>query len=71
MYDFVFVNVNLQQVGGCAQGIGNLFAAMVMGLARNPSMKEDLFTYTLIGMAFLELLAMGVIIIALMLLYSE
>ena len=44
---------------------------MVMGLARNPSMKEDLFTYTLIGMAFLELLAMGVIIIALMLLYSE
>jgi len=58
-------------VGGCAQGIGQLFAAMVMGLARNPSMKEDLFTYTLIGMGFLEFLALGVVLIAMMLLYSE
>merc|ERR1719229_336067 len=30
-------------VGGCAQGIGQLFAALVVGMARNPSMKEDLF----------------------------
>eukprot|EP00444_Apocalathium_aciculiferum_P010093 CAMPEP_0183385546 /NCGR_PEP_ID=MMETSP0370-20130417/1558_1 /TAXON_ID=268820 /ORGANISM="Peridinium aciculiferum, Strain PAER-2" /LENGTH=116 /DNA_ID=CAMNT_0025563595 /DNA_START=67 /DNA_END=413 /DNA_ORIENTATION=+ len=44
-------------VGGCAQGIGQLFAALVVGMARNPSMKEDLFTYTLIGMGFLEFLA--------------
>merc|ERR1719270_2288381 len=36
-------------VGGCAQGIGQLFAALVVGMARNPSMKEDLFTYTLTG----------------------
>merc|ERR1719378_267359 len=44
-------------VGGCAGGIGQLFAALVVGIARNPSMKEDLFTYTLIGMGFLEFLA--------------
>merc|ERR1712146_158543 len=31
-------------VGGCAGGIGQLFAALVVGIARNPSMKEDLFT---------------------------
>ena len=36
-------------VGGCASGIGQLFAALVVGIARNPSMKEDLFTYLLIG----------------------
>ena len=29
--------------------MGNLFAGMVMGIARNPSMKDDLFTYTFIG----------------------
>mmetsp|Transcript_55335 Transcript_55335/g.179442 ORF Transcript_55335/g.179442 Transcript_55335/m.179442 type:complete len:142 (+) Transcript_55335:253-678(+) len=40
-------------------------------LARNPSMKEDLFTYTLIGMGFLEFLAIVVILIAGLLLYSE
>lgn len=58
-------------VGGCAQGIGQLFAALVVGIARNPSMKEDLFTYTLIGMGFLEFLALGVILISFLLLYSE
>ncbi|KAF4693476.1 hypothetical protein FOZ60_010893 [Perkinsus olseni] len=58
-------------VGGCAQGIGQLFAALVVGIARNPSMKEDLFTYTLIGMGFLEFLAILVILIAGVLLYSE
>ena len=31
--------------------MGNLFAGMVMGIARNPSMKDDLFTYTFIGKA--------------------
>merc|ERR1719343_1820012 len=58
-------------VGGCAQGIGQLFAALVVGMARNPSMKEDLFTYTLIGIGFLEFLAIVVILIAGLLLYSE
>merc|ERR1712079_561130 len=58
-------------VGGCAQGIGQLSAALVVGMARNPSMKEDLFTYTLIGMGFLEFLAIVVILIAGLLLYSE
>merc|ERR1712086_109271 len=57
-------------VGGCAQGIGQLFGCLVVGMARNPSMREDLFTYTLIGMGFLELLAIIVILIAGMLLYS-
>ena len=52
-------------------GIGQLFAALVVGMARNPSMKEDLFTYTLIGMGFLEFLAIVVILVAGLLLYSE
>merc|ERR1711964_148844 len=42
--------ISLVAVGGCAGGIGQLFGALVVGIARNPSMKEDLFTYTLIGM---------------------
>merc|ERR1712224_642334 len=63
--------ITMVAVGGCAQGIGQLFAALVVGMARNPSMKEDLFTYTLIGMGFLEFLAIVVILIAGVLLYSE
>eukprot|EP00919_Chromeraceae_sp_WS-2016_P036524 GHVR01086747.1.p1 GENE.GHVR01086747.1~~GHVR01086747.1.p1 ORF type:complete len:164 (+),score=47.12 GHVR01086747.1:37-528(+) len=62
--------VALVAVGGVAQGIGALFAALVAGTARNPSIKEDLFTYTLIGMGFLELLAIVVVLMSAMLLYS-
>lgn len=63
--------IALVAVGGCAGGIGQLFGALVVGIARNPSMKEDLFTYTLIGMGFLEFLALVVILFAVVLLYAE
>merc|ERR1712216_443237 len=63
--------ITMVAVGGCAQGIGQLFAALVVGMARNPSTKEDLFTYTLIGMGFLEFLAIVVIMMVGLLLYSE
>jgi len=63
--------ISLVAVGGCAGGMGTLFAGLVVGVARNPSMKDDLFTYTLIGMGFLEFLALVVIGFSVILLYSE
>ena len=62
--------VALVSVGGVAQGIGSLFAALVSGTARNPSIKEDLFTYTLIGMGFLEFLGIICVMMSAVLLYS-
>lgn len=50
--------IALVGVGGCAGGMGQVLAALVVGIARNPSMKEDLFTYTLIGLGILEILAL-------------
>lgn len=62
--------VALMSVGGVAQGIGNLFAALVSGTSRNPSVKEDLFTYTLIGMGFLEFLGIICVLMSAIMLYS-
>lgn len=62
--------IALMSVGGVAQGIGALFAALVSGTARNPSIKEDLFTYTLIGMGFLEFLGIICVLMSAVLLYS-
>ncbi|CDR97129.1 ATP synthase subunit C family protein, putative [Babesia bigemina] len=62
--------VALMSVGGVAQGIGNLFAALVSGTARNPSIKEDLFTYTLIGMGFLEFLGIVCVLMSAIMMYS-
>jgi len=60
----------LFSVGGVAQGIGTLFAALVSGTARNPSIKEDLFTYTLIGIGFLEFLGIICVMMSAVLLFS-
>lgn len=62
--------IALMSVGGVAQGIGSLFAALVSGTARNPAIKEDLFTYTLIGMGFLEFLGIICVLMSAVLLYS-
>lgn len=62
--------VALMSVGGVAQGIGQLFAALVSGTSRNPSIKDELFTYTLIGMGFLEFLGIVCIVLSVMFLYS-
>jgi len=58
-------------LGGVAQGIGSVFAAMVVGLARNPAIKDDLFAYTMIGFGMVELVMFVVIGLAMMLLLSE
>ena len=58
-------------VGGCAQGMGQVLAALVVGIARNPSMKEDLFTYTMIGMGLIEFFALIIMVTAGLLYFSE
>jgi hypothetical protein len=44
VYTFIFLLNCSSLVLVSSQGIGQLFAALVVGMARNPSMKEDLFT---------------------------
>jgi len=62
--------IALMSVGGVAQGLGTLFAALISGTARNPSIKEDLFTYTLMGIGFLEFMGIVSVAISMLLLYS-
>jgi len=58
-------------LGGVAQGVGSVFAALVVGTARNPAIKDDLFAYTMIGFGMVELIMFIVVIFAVMLLMSE
>lgn len=58
-------------LGGVAQGIGSVFAALVVGTARNPAIKDDLFAYTMIGFGMVELVMFIVLGLAVMLLVSE
>lgn len=58
-------------LGGVAQGIGSVFAALVVGTARNPAIKDDLFAYTMIGFGMVELIMFIVIIMSVLLMISE
>merc|ERR1719491_2678613 len=58
-------------MGGVAQGVGSVFAALVVGTARNPAIKDDLFAYTMIGFGMVELTMFIVILFAGALMTSE
>jgi F0F1-type ATP synthase membrane subunit c/vacuolar-type H+-ATPase subunit K len=55
---------------GAAVGIGLIFAALLNGVARNPSMQKTLFTYGMIGAALAELMGLASIGIALIFVFG-
>jgi F-type H+-transporting ATPase subunit c len=57
-------------VGGAAAGIGAVFGAFILGLARNPSLKQQLFTYTILGFALAEAMGLLALMMAFLLLYA-
>merc|ERR1711874_461204 len=44
-------------VAGSGAGIGSVFGSLIVGYARNPSLKQQLFSYAILGFALSE--AMG------------
>lgn len=57
-------------VAGSGAGIGTVFAGLITGYARNPSLKQQLFTYAIMGFALSEAIALFALMIAFLLLYA-
>ncbi|PSK34208.1 hypothetical protein B9Z65_8534 [Elsinoe australis] len=53
-------------LGGAAIGIGVVFAALLMGTARNPALRGQLFSYAILGFAFVEAMGLFDLMIAMM-----
>ncbi|HVO16546.1 MAG TPA: F0F1 ATP synthase subunit C, partial [Alphaproteobacteria bacterium] len=56
-------------VVGSGIGIGNIFAAFISAVGRNPAARGEVFTMTMLGFALVEALALFALIIALLLLF--
>jgi F-type H+-transporting ATPase subunit c len=56
-------------VAGSGAGIGNVFGALVIGFARNPSMKQQLFSYAILGFALSEAMGLFCLCMAVMILF--
>lgn len=57
-------------LAGAALGVGTIFSALINGVSRNPSLKQELFNLAILGFALTEALGLFAIMIALMLLYA-
>ena len=67
-----FVGVGLTTLGmlGAALGVGNVFVAVINGIARNPSTEGQLSKYGFIGAALAEAMGLFALVLALLIMYS-
>lgn len=54
---------------GAGVGIGIVFGALILGVARNPSLSGQLFSYAILGFAFSEATGLFSLMMAFLLLY--
>ncbi len=66
------IGAGLAAIGmvGAGIGIGNVFAAFIQSVGRNPSARGDVFTMTMLGFALVEAIALFALVIALISLFS-
>lgn len=67
-----YIGAGMATIGlaGAGMGIGIVFAGLITGVARNPSMKGQLFSYAILGFALSEATGLFALMIAFLLLYS-
>ena len=57
-------------VAGSGIGIGTVFGSLITGYARNPSLKQQLFSFAILGFALTEALGLFALMMALIFLYA-
>ncbi len=67
-----FIGVGLMAFGmlGAAIGVGNIFAAMLNGLARNPNAENKMAKYIYVGAGLAEAMGLFALVIALLLIFA-
>jgi len=51
-------------------GIGTVFGALVIGISRNPSLKDELFKMAILGFALTEAIALFSLMMAFLILFA-
>lgn len=66
------IGAGLASIGllGAGIGVGLVFAALISGTSRNPSVKSQLFTYAILGFSLVEALGLFSLMMSFLLLYS-
>jgi F-type H+-transporting ATPase subunit c len=67
-----YIGAGLATIGlaGAGVGIGTVFGALVIGISRNPSLKNELFRTAILGFALTEAIALFALMIVFLLLFA-
>jgi F-type H+-transporting ATPase subunit c len=67
-----FVGAGIATIGlaGAGVGIGVVFSALILGISRNPSLKDEMFRMAILGFALTEAIALFVLMIVFLLLFA-
>ena len=57
-------------LAGAGIGIGTVFGALVLGISRNPSLKDELFKMAILGFALTEAIALFALMMAVLILFA-
>lgn len=57
-------------VAGSGAGIGTVFGSLIIGYARNPGLKQQLFSYAILGFALSEAMGLFCLMMAFLLLFA-
>lgn len=67
-----FIGAGLASIGLCGAGvgIGMVFAALINAVSRNPSLRGQLFSYSILGFALAEATGLFALMVAFLVLFS-
>jgi F-type H+-transporting ATPase subunit c len=66
------IGAGLATIGlaGAGTGIGTVFGSLVLGISRNPKLKDELFKMAILGFALTEAIALFALMIAFLILFA-
>ena len=68
--NLIGAGIAVSAISGAGVGIGTVFGSLVIGYARNPGLKQQLFSYAILGFALSEAMGLFCLMMAFMLLFA-
>ncbi len=67
---YIGAGLAVSAISGAGTGLGSIFASLISAVARNPNLKDQLFSYAIFGFALTEAIALFGLIVSFLILFS-
>ena len=67
---YIGAGLAVSAIAGAGTGIGAIFSSLLSSVARNPNLKDQLFSYAILGFALTEAIALFGLMMAFLILFG-